>query len=185
MHIFGFNPSSSLHKHPSWSYLFWNPVSSQLKIFLFWYDFSSDVNEAPTGLCSAPIIISMKTSIGAVIAKLQGDDPDNEIAIQNDPSNQSVIIRNKQQLTYSLSPQQNSWPFGIKTDSLFKSAVSMMYKWYPVITILRHSSSLDVDTPVYLFNKLRLDGPLGSKRTSPFSLITRYMKKVLSSDWLR
>ena len=131
MHIFGFNPScSSLHKHPSWSYLFWNPVSSQLKIFLFWYDFSSDVNEAPTGLCSAPIIISMKTSIGAVIAMLQGDDPDNEIAIQNDPSNQSVIIRNKQQLTYSLSPQQNSWPFGIKTDSLFKSAVSMMYKWY-------------------------------------------------------
>lgn len=136
MHIFGFNPScSSLHKHPSWSYLFWNPVSSQLKFFLFWYDFSSDVNEAPTGLCSAPIIISMKTSIGAVIAMLQGHDPDNEIAIQNDPSNQSVIIRNKQQLTYSLSPQQNSWPFGIKTDSLFKSAVSMMYKWYPVITI--------------------------------------------------
>lgn len=86
------------------------------------------MNEAPTGLCSVPIIISMKTSIGAVIAMLQGDDPDNEIAIQNDPSNQSVIIRNKQQLTYSLSPQQNSWPFGIKTDSLFKSAVSMMYK---------------------------------------------------------
>ena len=91
------------------------------------YDFFLDVNEVPTGLCSVPIVIGLKTSIGAVIAELQGDDPDNEIAIQNDPSNHSVVIKNKQQLTYSLSPEQNSWPFGIKTNSLFKSGVSMIY----------------------------------------------------------
>ncbi|KAJ7391373.1 hypothetical protein OS493_018416 [Desmophyllum pertusum] len=80
-----------------------------------------DVNEIPSDLCSEPIVIGMKTSIGAVIAVLHGEDPDNENAIHNDPSNHSVVVKNKQQLTYSLSPEQNSWPFGIKKNSLFKS----------------------------------------------------------------
>ncbi|KAJ7382693.1 hypothetical protein OS493_033485 [Desmophyllum pertusum] len=80
-----------------------------------------DVNEIPSDLCSEPILIGLKTSIGAVIAVLHGEDPDNENAIHNDPSNHSVVVKNKQQLTYSLSPEQNSWPFGIKNNSLFKS----------------------------------------------------------------
>ena len=84
------------------------------------------MNEIPSDLCSEPIVIGMKTSIGAVIAVLHGEDPDNENAIHNDPSNHSVVVKNKQQLTYSLSPEQNSWPFGIKKNSLFKSGVSGM-----------------------------------------------------------
>lgn len=85
-----------------------------------------DVNEIPSGLCDKPIMMGIKTSIGAVIAVMNGKDPDNENAINNDPSNKTVVIKNKQQLSYSLSPEQNSWPFGIKTNSLFKSGVSVL-----------------------------------------------------------
>jgi len=68
--------------------------------------------------------VGLKTSVGAVIAVLRGSDPDNKNAIHNDPSNHSVVIKNKQQLTYSLTPAQNSWPFRIDRNSLFKSEVS-------------------------------------------------------------
>lgn len=76
-------------------------------------------------MCSKPILVGLQTSVGAVIAVLRGDDPDNEIAIHNSPLNHSVVIKNKQQLTYSLSPAKNSWPFGIKANSIFKSDVSV------------------------------------------------------------
>lgn len=82
-----------------------------------------DVNEVPSDLCNAPILVGLKTSVGAVIAVLHGSDPDNENAIHDDPSNHSVVIKNKQQLTYSLTVQ-NSWPFRIDRNSLFKSEVS-------------------------------------------------------------
>ena len=77
----------------------------------------------PSDLCSAPILVGLKTSVGAVIAVLRGSDPDNENAIHDDPSNHSLVIKNKQQLTYSLTVQ-SSWPFRIDRDSLFKSEVS-------------------------------------------------------------
>lgn len=78
----------------------------------------------PSDLCNTPILVGLKTSVGAVIGVLRGDDPDNENAIHDNPSNHSVVIKNKQQLTYFLSPEQNSWPFGINTNSLFKSEAS-------------------------------------------------------------
>ena len=81
------------------------------------------MNEIPSGLCSDPIMVGLKTSVGAVIAVLNGKDPDNENVITDHQANQTVIFRNKQQLFYSMSPEQNSWPFGIKDDSLFKSGV--------------------------------------------------------------
>ena len=87
------------------------------------------MNEIPSGLCSAPIVMGIQTSIGAVIAVLNGKDPDNENVINDDPSNKSLVIRNKQQLSHSLSPEQNSWPFRIKTNSLFKSGVSVVLKF--------------------------------------------------------
>ena len=82
-----------------------------------------DVNEVPSDLCNAPILVGLKTSVGTVIAVLQGSDPDNENEIHGDPSNHSVVIRNKQHLTYSLTPEQNSWPFSVDRNSLFKSEV--------------------------------------------------------------
>ena len=81
------------------------------------------MNEIPSGLCNAPIMVGLKTSVGAVIAELNGKDPDNENVITDHQANQTVIFRNKQQLFYSMSPEQNSWPFGIRDDSLFKSGV--------------------------------------------------------------
>lgn len=81
------------------------------------------MNEIPSGLCSDPIMVGLKTSVGAVIAVLNGKDPDNENVITDHQANQTVIFRNKQQLFYSMSPEQNSWPFGIRDDSLFKSGV--------------------------------------------------------------
>lgn len=84
------------------------------------------MNEAPSGLCNSPIIMGMKTSIGAVIADLNGKDPDNENAINGDPSNKTVVIKNKQSLSYSMSPEQNSWPFRIKGNSLYKSGVGVL-----------------------------------------------------------
>ena len=86
----------------------------------------SDVNEIPSSVCNKPILVGLRTSIGAVIATLRGDDPDNENAIHNNPSNHSVVVKNKQQLTYSLSPEKNSWPFGIDENILFKSGVSVI-----------------------------------------------------------
>ena len=80
----------------------------------------------PSNLCNAPILVGLKTSVGAVIAVLRGTDPDNENAIHDDPSNHSVVVKNKQHLAYSLSPEQNSWPFRIDRNSLFKSEVSDM-----------------------------------------------------------
>ena len=68
--------------------------------------------------------MGLKTSVGAVIAVLRGSDPDNENAVHDDRSNHSVVIRNKQHLTYSLTPAQNSWPFRVDRNSLFKSEVS-------------------------------------------------------------
>ncbi|KAL9969518.1 hypothetical protein ACROYT_G021740 [Oculina patagonica] len=82
-----------------------------------------DVNEIPSGVCSKPILVGLKTSVGAVIVALRGDDPDNENAIHNNPSNHSVVVKNKQQLMYSLSAEKNAWPFAIKGNSLFKSGV--------------------------------------------------------------
>ena len=90
---------------------------------MFLFPFFSDVNEIPSGLCNAPIMVGLKTSVGAVIAELNGKDPDNENVITDHQANQTVIFRNKQQLFYSMSPVQNSWPFGIRDDSLFKSGV--------------------------------------------------------------
>ena len=69
-------------------------------------------------------MVGLKTSVGAVIAVLRGSDPDNENAIHDDPSNHSVVIKNKQQLTYSLTVQNSSRPFRIDRESLFKSEVS-------------------------------------------------------------
>ena len=83
-----------------------------------------DVNEVPSDLCNAPILVGLKTSVGAVISVLRGIDPDNVNAIHNDPSNHSLVIKTKQHLTYSLTPEQNSWPFRIDRNSLFKSEVS-------------------------------------------------------------
>ena len=83
-----------------------------------------DVNEVPSDLCNASILVGLKTSVGAVIAVLRGSDPDNENAVHDDPSNQSVVVRSKQHLTYSLTPEQNSWPFRVDRNNLFKSEVS-------------------------------------------------------------
>ena len=83
-----------------------------------------DVNEVPSDLCNASILVGLKTSVGAVIAVLRRSGPDNENAVHDDSSNYSVVIRNKQHLTYSLTPGQNSWPFGVDRNSLFKSEVS-------------------------------------------------------------
>ena len=83
------------------------------------------MNEIPSGLCSTPIVVGLKTSIGAVIAVLNGKDPDNENVINDDPSNVTVVYKKKQQLSYSLTPEQNSWPFRITDHSLFKSGVSL------------------------------------------------------------
>lgn len=90
------------------------------------------MNEIPSGLCSTPIVMGLQTSVGAVIAVLNGKDLDNENAINDDPSNKSLVIKNKQQLSYSLSPEQNSWPFRIKTNSLFKSGVSIVLKFVSI-----------------------------------------------------
>lgn len=96
----------------------------QCLISFFFLEIFLDVNEVPSDLCNTPILVGLKTSVGAVIAVLRGSDPDNKNAIHNDPSNHSVVIKNKQQLTYSLTPVQNSWPFRINRNSLFKSEVS-------------------------------------------------------------
>ena len=86
--------------------------------------FVSDLNEQPSGLCKDPIVVNVQTSPGSVVAILQGIDPDNENAIHRDSSNHSVIFRQKQQLTYFMSPAQNSWPFKLDQSNLFTSRVS-------------------------------------------------------------
>lgn len=91
----------------------------------------SDVNESPSGLCDTPIVLGIRTSVGAVIADLNGRDPDNENAINDDPSNKTVFIKLKQGLSYSLNSEQNSWPFRIRGNKLYKSAVSIVIdRWH-------------------------------------------------------
>ena len=97
---------------------------TRVKVFMRFSLIFLDVNEVPSDLCNAPILVGLKTSVGTVIAVLQGSDPDNENEIHGDPSNHSVVIGNKQHLTYSLTPEQNSWPFRVDRNSLFKSKVS-------------------------------------------------------------
>ena len=104
---------------------------------MFLLPFFSDVNEIPSGLCNVPIMVGLKTSVGAVIAELNGKDPDNENVITDHQANQTVIFRNKQQLFYSMSPVQNSWPFGIRDDSLFKSGVIFpIFVLYSLISLI-------------------------------------------------
>ena len=111
--------------------------------------FFSDVNEIPSGLCNVPIMVGLKTSVGAVIAELNGKDPDNENVITDHQANQTVIFRNKQQLFYSMSPVQNSWPFGIRDDSLFKSGVI-----FPIFVLYSLMSLISLSGLV-LFSSMR------------------------------
>lgn len=81
-----------------------------------------DVNEIPSGLCNAPIIMGTLASNGAIIANFNGRDPDNENTFNRDLDNTTVVVKNKQRLLYSLSPaQHNPWPFRIMGNNLYKS----------------------------------------------------------------
>ena len=93
------------------------------------------MNEIPSGHCSAPIIMGTQSSNGAVIANFNGIDPDNENAINRDSYNTTVVVKNKQRLSYFMSPQQNSFPFKIEGNSLYKSGVSII-KMYMLIIII-------------------------------------------------
>ena len=93
----------------------------------------SDVNEIPSGFCSEPIVMHTGASIGAVIATLSGIDPDNEKAINRDSYDTIVVVKNKQQLSYSMSPQQSSLPFKIDENILFKSGVSIIKIYMSII----------------------------------------------------
>ena len=87
----------------------------------------SDVNETPSGFCSEPIVMHTGASNGTVIANLSGIDPDNENAInRRDSYDTSVVVMNKQQLSYFMSPKQSSLPFKIQGNILFKSGVSII-----------------------------------------------------------
>ena len=92
------------------------------------YVLFSDVNEIPSGSCSEPIVLHTGASNGTVIANLSGIDPDNENAINRDPYNatSTVVVKNKQQLSYFMSPKQSSFPFKIQGNILFKSGVSII-----------------------------------------------------------
>lgn len=93
------------------------------------------MNEIPSGRCSAPIIMGTRASNGAVIANFNGIDPDNENAINRDSYNTTVVVKNKQRLSYFMSPQQSSLPFKIEGNSLYKSGVSIL-KMYMLIIII-------------------------------------------------
>ena len=82
------------------------------------------MNEIPSGLCNAPIIMGTLASNGAIIANFNGRDPDNENTFNRDLDNTTVVVKNKQRLLYSLSPaQHNPWPFRIMGNNLYKSGV--------------------------------------------------------------
>lgn len=85
----------------------------------------TDVNEIPSGCCSEPIVMHTGASNGTVIANLSSIDPDNEKAINRDSYDTSVVVKNKQQLSYFMSPEQSSLPFKIQGNILFKSGVSI------------------------------------------------------------
>ena len=92
----------------------------------------SDVNEIPSGFCSEPIVMHTGASIGAVIATLSGIDPDNEKAINRDSYDTSVVVKNKQELSY-FSPQKSSLPFKIEENILFISRVSIIEMYVSII----------------------------------------------------
>ncbi|XP_067050674.1 protocadherin Fat 4-like isoform X4 [Acropora muricata] len=85
------------------------------------YILVKDVNETPSGFCREPIVMHTGASNGTVIANLSGIDPDNEKAINRDSYDTSVVVKNKQQLSYFMGPKQSSLPFKIQGNILFKS----------------------------------------------------------------
>ena len=99
------------------------------------------MNEIPSGHCSAPIIIGTQASNGFVIANFNAIDPDNENAINRDPYNTTVVVKNKQQLSYYMSPLQNSLPFKIEGNSLYKSGVSIIRMYMYIMYMFRNAQN--------------------------------------------
>ena len=82
-----------------------------------------------------------QASNGFVIANFNAIDPDNENAINRDPYNTTVVVKNKQRLSYYMSPLQNSLPFKIEGNSLYKSGVSIIRMHMLLIYMFRKAQN--------------------------------------------